>query len=317
MNPAKSTDESAALAITQSPEHAYREFQLVANACKPMVLSCVVEIAGRRYVRVEGWTTIAALCKCVAAIESVENLPGEGVRAIAVLRRTTDLAILSRAEGFVGCDEPDWYGGKITRWNKRANPPREMEYTLPKRLDHAIRAMAQTRAISRVLRGPFSFVITMIDEGLATVPAEEVGSVEDLEATTTEKAPAKTATKDPAPGSTTKGAAKETAAGAVPPPEETTKKPAAAAAPEVPRDEVVALREQFRGDKWRAVVVHFGANKDKTLGTLELKSLRWYVDDWKPRAFGNKPIADVDLLLRAALDVAGEEEQRLESFRKS
>jgi hypothetical protein len=313
MNPAKNPDASAELAVVQSPDHTYREFQLVANACKPMVLRCVVEIAGRRYVKVEGWTTIAALCKCVAAIESVENLPGEGVRAIAVLRRTTDLAVLSRAEGFVGCDEPDWYGGTITRWNKRANPPREMEFTLPKRLDHAIRAMAQTRAISRVLRGPFSFVITMIDEGLATVPAEEVGSAEDLEA-------GASPLKEPAPGSTTKAPPKENVGSTVPPPEENTKgKPppaAGAKAPEVPRDAEVARREQFRGGNWRKVVVHFGANKDKTLGDLELKSLRWYVDDWKPRAFGTKPISEIDLDLRAALDVAGEEETKLESFRK-
>jgi hypothetical protein len=73
----------------------------------------------------------------------------DGVRAEAVLRRDNDGAILSRAFGFVGYNE-----------------------------DHAekyaVEGKAQTRAVSRVCRHKFAFVVTLIDADLQTTPAEEV-----------------------------------------------------------------------------------------------------------------------------------------------
>ncbi len=46
--------------------------------------------------------------------------------------------------------------------------------TYQKRPDYAIRAMAQTRAISRACRSAFAHVVVMIDASLSTTPAEEV-----------------------------------------------------------------------------------------------------------------------------------------------
>jgi hypothetical protein len=48
------------------------------------------------------------------------------------------------------------------------------ERTWSKRDEYAKRAMAQTRAISRACRSAFAFVVTMMDAGLETTPAEEV-----------------------------------------------------------------------------------------------------------------------------------------------
>src|SRR3546814_16249625 len=45
---------------------------------------------------------------------------------------------------------------------------------MPKRADYAIRAMAQTRAITRACRSAFAHVVVMIDADLATTSAEEV-----------------------------------------------------------------------------------------------------------------------------------------------
>jgi hypothetical protein len=61
-------------------------------------------------------------------------------------------AVICEAEGFVGDDERTW----------------------SKRDEYAKRAMAQTRAISRACRSAFAFVVTMMDAGLETTPAEEV-----------------------------------------------------------------------------------------------------------------------------------------------
>jgi hypothetical protein len=60
--------------------------------------------------------------------------------------------VICEAEGFVGDDERTW----------------------AKRDEYAKRAMAQTRAISRACRSAFAFVVTMMDAGLETTPAEEV-----------------------------------------------------------------------------------------------------------------------------------------------
>lgn len=78
----------------------------------------------------------------------------------------SDGAVIAEAEGFVGEDEPTWFGGTVTAYGKTK--------VLPKRADYAIRAMAQTRAISRACRSAFAHVVVMMNAGLSTTPAEEV-----------------------------------------------------------------------------------------------------------------------------------------------
>lgn len=300
--PGRPPDEGAQLAPVGASA-LFRQATDVAHVCKDIVLKCVIMIAERRYVKVEGWMAISVAHGCIASIRSVENIPGEGVKAVAEIRRISDQAILATAEGFVGMDEPDWYGGEVTRLNKRKRPPVEETMIVKKRPDHAIRSMAQTRATSRVLRFGFSHVIVLIDHKLATIPADEVTDVDDQhgddDAGDRPSRPDRTSTA----GTTAKPAADSKA--------ETKKEtttPAAASSPSVPRDETIALREQFRGRKWEAVVIHFGnTSKGKILGELSPSSLKWWVNDWQPRQVGNRPIPHEDFLLRAALDVAGEE----------
>ena len=72
-------------------------------------------------------------------------IEGTACAPSAEIKRMSDGMVIATAEGFVGEDElsTTWYGGEIaTRFGKK---------TLPKRPDYAIRAMAQTRAISRTL----------------------------------------------------------------------------------------------------------------------------------------------------------------------
>ena len=108
------------------------------------------------------WQAIAIAHGCAAGSRDVERIEG-GVRAIGEVRRMTDGQLIATAEGFVGEDESTWFGGK-NKWGKEQ----------PKRPDYAIRAMAQTRAISRACRSAFAHVVVMIDAGLSTTPAEEV-----------------------------------------------------------------------------------------------------------------------------------------------
>ena len=52
----------------------------------------------------------------------------------------------------------------------------ELRQARQKRDEYAKRAMAQTRAISRACRSAFAFIVTYMDAGLETTPAEEVPS---------------------------------------------------------------------------------------------------------------------------------------------
>lgn len=123
----------------------------VAGVCREIVTKTAQSISGRKYVRVEGWQSIAVAFGCVAGSRDVEKVAG-GIRAIGEVRRMSDGAVISTAEGFVGDDEKTW----------AARP------------EYARRAMAQTRAVSRACRGAFSFVVTLIDSDLSTTPAEEM-----------------------------------------------------------------------------------------------------------------------------------------------
>ncbi len=146
----------------QSNVDAYRESTEAADICKAIVIATASNIQGRKYVAVEGWMAIARAHGCSAGARDVERVDG-GIRAIGEVRRMFDGAVIATAEGFVGEDEPTWYGGDNGRGRM-----------LPKRADYAIRAMAQTRAMSRACRSAFAHVVVMMNAGLATTPAEEV-----------------------------------------------------------------------------------------------------------------------------------------------
>lgn len=140
----------------------YRLSTDAATATAAIVKATASDIQGKKFVSVEGWQAIAIAHGCVTSATDVERVEG-GVRAIGLVRRASDGMLLAQAEGFVGEDEPVWFGGKDARG--RLFNPRPM---------FAIRAMAQTRAISRACRSAFAHVVVMIDSSLGTTPAEEM-----------------------------------------------------------------------------------------------------------------------------------------------
>jgi pyridoxal biosynthesis lyase PdxS len=144
---------------------AYQASTEAASICKQIVLATSKPIQGRNFVSVEGWQAIAVAHGCALSAHGVEKVDG-GIRAIGEVRRMSDGQLIATGEGFVGEDEATWYGGKV----------RGRE--LPKRNDYAIRAMAQTRAMSRAGRTAFAHVVVMMDAGLATTPAEEMVTID-------------------------------------------------------------------------------------------------------------------------------------------
>lgn len=126
----------------------------VAGACKAIVTKTAVDIQGRKYVRVEGWQSIATAHGCMLSATGVKRVADgpAGIVATGEVRRMSDGAILATAEGFVGDEEKTWGN----------------------REEYAKRGMAQTRAMSRAARSAFAHVVVMMDAGLETTPAEEV-----------------------------------------------------------------------------------------------------------------------------------------------
>ena len=124
----------------------------VAGACKEIVTRTSIKIQNRKYVPVEGWMAIATAHGCNLSACDVRQVEG-GISARGIVRRISDGVILGEAEGFVGDDEKTW-----------SNRPL-----------FARRAMAQTRSMSRAARSVFAHVVVLMDAGLETTPAEEMG----------------------------------------------------------------------------------------------------------------------------------------------
>lgn len=154
-----------ALTITTPDANAvvlHRAATDVAGAIREFALKRCKIIQGKKYPTVEVWQAVANGFGCVASSGHVEEVAG-GIRAIGEVRRVSDGVVIATGEGFVGDDEPLWFGG-VDAQGKR----------YPQRPLFARRAMAQTRGISRACRAAFAFVVPMIDAGLATTPAEEM-----------------------------------------------------------------------------------------------------------------------------------------------
>lgn len=124
----------------------------VANALADIIASKTLfnTISGRRYVRVEGWTTLAVLLGCLPREVSATRLEDGTYEAVVELVRIADGMVLARASAECGADEPTW-----------ANRPH-----------YARRSMAVTRATSKACRIAFSWVMALA--GYEVTPAEEI-----------------------------------------------------------------------------------------------------------------------------------------------
>lgn len=261
----------------------------VAGVCREIVTKTAQSIQGRKYVRVEGWQSIAVAFGCVASVREVEEVE-TGVRAVAEVRRMSDGAVLATAEGFVGKDEPVWFGGGM---NRATGKPYEA------RPAYARRAMAQTRSVSRVCRSAFAFVVTLIDGNMSTTPAEEMDGV-----FADEKAP------PPAPlgveklrqaataKTTPNGSPRKLDLDANEPPPHTDSD-----APPMEDAQVVEAPKAADASRPPPVTFRYGRGKDKTSRDVSDADLEWYVagarksvEDPEKERFKAKNEAELELL---------------------
>lgn len=116
-------------------------------------------IKGKRFVNVEGWTTLATMLGVTA--REIATTESDGIFTATVeLVRMADGACISRASAECGSpDELDKYGKPL--WSSR---PR-----------YARRSMAQTRATGKACRLAFSWIMSLA--GYEVTPAEEMTPV--------------------------------------------------------------------------------------------------------------------------------------------
>ena len=110
-------------------------------------------IQRKRYVRVEGWTTLGAMLGVLPReVDVVQDGEG-GYTATVELIRATDGQVIGRGSAAVGMDEPTW----------------------AKRPGYARRSMAVTRATGKAFRLGFSWIMTLA--GYEVTPAEEMPQI--------------------------------------------------------------------------------------------------------------------------------------------
>ncbi|HBY58524.1 MAG TPA: hypothetical protein DEH78_01800 [Solibacterales bacterium] len=133
------------------------------NSERAKVLKEVIEKQGfytqigrGRHLRLEGWQTLGAMTGAFAQIEWSRRVEG-GWEARAVVK-TLDGNVIGAAESMCMESERNWTGKE----------------------DHAVRSMAQTRALSKALSGPLRFVVALA--GFEGTPAEEMPHVTEATA---------------------------------------------------------------------------------------------------------------------------------------
>ena len=190
------TNVSLGTAILPSPAHVVSYATEVSKS-----LSTIIQqqrlfsvISGRKYVQVEGWTTMGAMLGVVPRTVSVEEIMEGVFEATVELVRVSDGAIIGRGIAECGSeDETDKYGKPL--WASRAR--------------YARKSMAITRATGKAYRLSFSWIMKLA--GYEATPWEEMAGV--IEGEVVEPEPE----QKPAPQKASKAKPKQPAAAPPPP----------------------------------------------------------------------------------------------------
>lgn len=135
---------------TDDPAEVIVKATATADALKSVLKSrgLVQSISGKEHVKVEGWSLLGSMLGVTGVVTWTR--PVEGGWEARVEARTLDGRVIGAAEAECLRSERMW----------------------KQRDDYALRSMAQTRAMSKALRGPLGFVVHLA--GYEATPAEEM-----------------------------------------------------------------------------------------------------------------------------------------------
>ena len=158
MSEALATIPAADLALERPhPREVIRQATEEANVLAEVIdgQKLYTNIQGKRYVRVEGWTTLATLRGCLPREVSVVEMPEGRYIATVELVRISDGMVLTRASAECGGDGDNIWRGRPA---------------------NARRSMAITRATGKACRIAFAWVLSLAGR-YETTPAEEMDHV--------------------------------------------------------------------------------------------------------------------------------------------
>lgn len=137
-----------------SPSDVVVQASSIAGALKAIIAKqkLFTMIRGRKFVRVEGWTTLGAMLGVLPREVSAIRLDDGSYEAMVELVRASDGAVIGRGSAICGMDE---------EWATRK--------------EYARRSMAITRATGKAYRLAFSWIMTLA--GYEPTPAEEMDEV--------------------------------------------------------------------------------------------------------------------------------------------
>lgn len=141
---------------TDDPVAVIERSSRVATALGELILrrSLYTEIHGKKYVHLDGWQVAGTMLGVVAVVTATEEIE-QGWKATAEAR-TLDGRVIGAAESICTRDE------KRGPWKNAEG--------------YALIAMAQTRAMSRALRGPLGFILKL--SGYESTTAEDAETIE-------------------------------------------------------------------------------------------------------------------------------------------
>jgi len=146
-------DENNALVpLERKPAEIIREGTEIAQALAGVIQDRKLYkvIQDRKYVMVEGWTTLGGIIGVLPREVEVKRLEDGGYEAMVELVRARDGMVVGRASALCGMDEKTW-----------ASRP-----------EYARRSMAVTRATGKAYRLGYSWIIKLA--GYEATPAEEM-----------------------------------------------------------------------------------------------------------------------------------------------
>jgi len=164
-----------------SPEDVIRRATAISKELAKIVESCKLYtlLNGRKFVRVEGWTTMGGMLGVLPREVSAERQEDGGYLAVVELVRVSDGAIIGRGSALCGMDEHDRNGNQT--WGGRA--------------EYARRSMSITRATGKAYRLGFSWIMTLA--GYEPTPAEEMDGVIEGQVIEPAESPKKDANAEP------------------------------------------------------------------------------------------------------------------------
>jgi len=223
-------------------------------------------IGGKKYVRVEGWSTLGAMLGVLPCEDNVTVYEDGTYEATVSLIRVNDGAVIGRGSAICGMDEKTW-----------ASRP-----------NYARRSMAITRATGKAYRLGFSWIMTLA--GYEATPAEEMDGVvvERPRATPRSKAKATNGNRSYSPEGIKAKLTPIVAAGSAAPATEKQRQLIAAKLNE-------CFAEDPDADKKRYAVTHylfgFESTKDPAMKQGHVDAtLKWVLFDGKKDDTGDYPL---------------------------